>query len=123
MTLRHLTAEAKTLGTHAARLCDELIHAAQTRQHASVIILAAAVLDVALREPTGPAGYADGAAIAEARDSREAYWLRDRRNGIVHFEGGRGGFMGQADDAAILAEDADRAIAALTEALAILNFG
>jgi hypothetical protein len=31
--------------------------------------------------------------------------------------------MGQADDAAILAEDADRAIAALTEALAILNFG
>ena len=111
------------LGTHAARLCDELIHAAQTRQHASVIILAAAVLDVALREPTGPAGDADGAAIAEARDTREAYWLRDRRNGIVHFEGGRGGFMGQADDAAILAEDADRAIAALIEALAILNFG
>ena len=123
MTLRHLTAEAKTLGTHAALLCDELIHAAQTRQHATVIILAAAVLDVTLREPTGPAGDADGAAIAEARDSREAYWLRDRRNGIVHFEGGRGGFMGQADDAAILAEDADRAIAALTETLAILNFG
>ena len=62
MTLRYLTAEAKPLGTHAARLCDELIHAAQTRQHASVIILAAAVLDVALREPTGPAGDADGAA-------------------------------------------------------------
>ena len=123
MTLRYLTAEAKTLGTHAARLCDELIHAAQTRQHASVIILAAAVLDVALREPTGPAGEADGVAIAEARDSREAYWLRDRRNGIIHFEGGRGGFMGQADDADILAEDADRAIAALTEALAIVNVG
>lgn len=123
MTLRYLRVEAKSLGTHAARLCLELIAAAETRQHASVIILAAAVLDVALREPTGPAGDADGAAIAEARDGREAYWLRERRNGIVHYEGGRGGFMGNADDPAILEQDADRAIAALTEALAILNFG
>ncbi|MAJ35124.1 MAG: hypothetical protein CBC12_06720 [Candidatus Puniceispirillum sp. TMED52] len=123
MTLRALKAEASGLGAHAARLCAELCHAADHRQNASVIILAAALLDVALREPTGPASTADGAAIAEARDSREAYWLRERRNGIVHYEGGRGGFMGDADDDAILAEDAARAIAALTEALAILNYG
>jgi hypothetical protein len=60
--------------------------------------------------------------VAAARDGREAFWLRERRNGIVHYEGGRGGLMGEDDDNAILAQDARRALDALTEALVILRY-
>ena len=43
------------LGPHAGRLLAELLVALQSRQPATAVILAAAVLDVALREPSGPA--------------------------------------------------------------------
>ena len=86
-----LSHQLDDLGPHAARLLAELLAAVDARQHATVIILAAAVLDVVLREPAGPAGYADGIDLAAARDNAESYWLRERRNGIVHYEGGRGG--------------------------------
>ena len=39
---------------------------------ATVIILAAAIMDVMLREPSGYPASADGVDIAEARDSRDA---------------------------------------------------
>ena len=122
MKLAALKAEIDHLGPHANRLGQELLSAATAGQSATVIILAAAVLDVALREPSGPPGTADGMSMAEARDGREAFWLRERRNGIVHYEGGRGGLMGAADDNAILAQDAKRALDALTEALVTLRY-
>ena len=122
MKLAALKAELDRLGPHANRLGQELLVAATEGQSATVIILAAAVLDVALREPSGPAGTADGISIAEARDGREAFWLRERRNGIVHYEGGRGGLMGEDDDNTILAQDARRALDALTEALVTLRY-
>lgn len=122
MKLAALKAEFDHLGPHANRLGQELLSAATAGQSATVIILAAAVLDVALREPSGPAGTADGMSMAEARDGREAFWLRERRNGIVHYEGGRGGLMGAADDNAIMAQDAKRALDALTEALVTLRY-
>ena len=106
------------LGPHAGRLLAELLVALQSRQPATVVILAAAVLDVALREPSGPAAAADGIDLAAARDNPESYWLRERRNGIVHYEGGRGGLMGEADDP--LNADAVRAAEALADALDML---
>ena len=117
MKLAALKAEIDHLGPHANRLGQELLVAAAEGLSTTVIVLAAAVLDVALREPSGPAGTADGMSMAEARDGREAFWLRERRNGIVHYEGGRGGLMGADDDNVILAKDARRALDALTEAL------
>jgi hypothetical protein len=122
MKLAALKAEIDHLGPHARRLGEELLSVAADGQSATVIILAAAILDVALREPSGPAGTADGMSVAAARDGREAFWLRERRNGIVHYEGGRGGLMGEDNDNAILAQDARRALDALTEALVILRY-
>jgi hypothetical protein len=121
MHVRRLDRYASTLGPHARLLFDEMRKAATGHPPASatVIILAAAVMDVMLREPSGHPATADGTDIAEARDSREAYWLRERRNGIVHYEGGRSGLMG--DDATLLEKDAMRAIDALAEALDILT--
>jgi len=106
------------LGPHAGRLMGEMLAAQRTGLDATVIILAVAVLDVALREPSGyPAG-ADGIDLAAARDSRDAFWLRERRNGIVHFEGGRGGLMGTED--ASLKHDAVRAMKVLADSLDLL---
>jgi hypothetical protein len=111
---------ASALGPHARLLFDEMRAAATTHPPApaTVIILAAAVMDVMLREPSGLPAAADGIDLAEARDNRETFWLRERRNGIVHYEGGRGGLMGEDTD--VLEKDALRAIDTLASALDIL---
>ncbi|XDZ66448.1 hypothetical protein AB8880_03375 [Alphaproteobacteria bacterium LSUCC0684] len=117
-TITRLEGYIPDLGPHAGRLMGEMLAAQRAGLDATVIILAVAVLDVALREPSGyPAG-ADGIDLAAARDSRDAFWLRERRNGIVHFEGGRGGLMG--DEEAALKLDAIRAMKVLAEALDLL---
>ncbi len=116
---RRLERQCADLGPHAALLLAEALAASRSGQHASVIILSAAVLDVALREPAGFHAGADGPTIAAARDSREAFWLRERRNGIVHYEGGRGGLMGEGGG--VLRHDAGRALTVLANALEELN--
>ena len=121
MAAERLERQLGALGPHAGRLLREALAATRSGNHATVIVLAAAVLDVALREPAGAHAAADGPVLAAARDSRDAFWLRERRNGIVHYEGGRGGLMGEADDA--LGDDADRALAVLAEALEALRGG
>ena len=124
--VRKLERYGSSLGPHAGLLMAELRQAATAMPSASasVIILAAAIMDVMLREPSGTPAAADGVDISEARDSRDAFWLRERRNGIVHYEGGRGGLMGglmENDDAVILEKDAVRAIDTLADALEILT--
>lgn len=115
---RKLDQYETTLGPHARQLLVELQQsAAPPPSPASIIILAAAIIDVVLREPAGAPARADGLAINKARDSKEAYWLRERRNGIVHYEGGKGGLMG---DDTILKKDAIRAIEILAKTLAEL---
>ncbi len=103
------------LGSHGDLLLGELLIAADRKLYATVIILAAAVLDVMLREPAGGISHARPMDIAAVRDSRDAFWLRERRNGIVHYEGGKGGLMGGGD--AILMADASRALAIVTQAI------
>lgn len=112
--LERLAGQMGFLGPHARLLLGEAIVAMKAQQYASVIILAAAVFDVALREGDIRA---DGVTIASVRDSRDAFWLRDRRNGIVHYEGGKGGLMGETGASDILRVDAVRACAILAEAL------
>ena len=112
---------ASSLGPHGRLLLDELGRAGRSHPPccATVIILSAAVLDVMLREPSGVSGRADGVDIASARDSKGAYWLRERRNGIVHYEGGRGGLMGE-DVEGVLERDAIKSIDVLCEAMEVL---
>ena len=109
-----------TLGPHAKKLGDELMAAKQTNQHATIIILAAAILDIALNEPSGAPAKADTITQTTTRNTRQAHWLRQRRNNILHYEGGRGGFMDAKDDKEILKKDAARALDALAEALTTL---
>ena len=119
--VRKLDRFQTALGPHAQLLLKELRSAATAlpASPATIIILSAAIMDVMLREPSGYPAAADGIDIAEARDSRDAFWLRERRNGIVHYEGGRGGLMGA--DATLLEKDAVRAIDTLAEALDLLT--
>lgn len=116
--LNRLQKTRSFLGPHADVLMGEMLKAADGRMHASVIILSAAIMDVILREPSGRPFDADGVDLAAARDSRDAFWLRDRRNGIVHYEGGQGGLMG--DDDPSLAKDAARAVETVADALDLL---
>ena len=120
--LKRLDAAQHHLGPHAKVLVIEMLSAARAGLHATLIIQASAVLDVMLREPSGRPAEADGVDLAAARDSRDAFWLRQRRNGLVHYEGGQGGMMG--DDADIsLARDADRALKTVIEAIDLLVWG
>jgi len=122
--LNRLAAIKRHLGPHAALLLDEMLIAAQAGLHATVIVQSCAILDVILREPAGKPASADGIDLAVARDSRDAFWLRERRNGIVHYEGGRGGLMAESDaDRAILRRDADRALHILIDAIDLLLWG
>ena len=124
--LNRLAAIQRHLGPHAALLLDETLMAARAGLHATVILQSCAILDVVLREPTGKPAMADGMDLAAARDSRDAFWLRERRNGIVHYEGGRGGLMAEpvsSDDQSALSRDADRALKILIEAIDLLLWG
>jgi len=122
--LNRLAAIKRHLGPHAALLLDEMLIATQAGLHATVIVQSCAILDVILREPVGKPASADGIDLAAARDSRDAFWLRERRNGIVHYEGGRGGLMAESDvDRAILSRDADRALHILIDAIDLLLWG
>ena len=120
--LSRLEAARHHLGPHARILLAEMIQAAEAGMGATVIVQAAAILDVMLREPGGKPAHADGIDIAAARDSRDAFWLRDRRNGIVHYEGGQGGLMDEKD-LSILRRDADRALKTLIEAIDLTVWG
>ena len=120
--LKRLDAAQHHLGPHAQLLLVEMLAAARQGLHATVIIQACAILDVMLREPGGRPFDADGVDISTARDSRDAFWLRERRNGIVHYEGGQGGLMGDQADIS-LTRDSDRALKTVIEAIDLLVWG
>ncbi len=120
--LKRLDAAQHHLGPHARLLLVEMLAAARQGLHATVIIQACAILDVMLREPGGRPFDADGVDISAARDSRDAFWLRERRNGIVHYEGGQGGLMGDQADIS-LTRDSDRALKTVIEAIDLLVWG
>lgn len=113
--------DAGDLGPHALALLAELKGAAAWGQSISVIILAAALVDVVQNEDAGPAGYLDGMAFAYAGNKKTLGWLRGRRNGILHHEGPVDGLMGEPDRVRWLANDADHAITALLDFLEDLD--
>ena len=110
------------LGPHGRQLLSEILTAGQHQSWLAVIILSATLADVALYEESWSgadsqsdteADYGMGLDWLSRREREKLDWLRGRRNRLVHYEGPVDGLLGQADDVAILARDADRAVSAL----------
>ena len=87
----------------------------------AVVALAAVIIDVVQHEDAGPAGYLDGAAFSFAGNKAALYWLRGRRNAILHYEQPTDGLMGEAGSGGWLVADAERAICTLLDYLTELG--
>ena len=118
------------VGPHASALIDELVRAARAGQHLSVIILAAALVDILTHE--GADGFANiyddvdgeeeeeeeeeegiGLSMLRAGERRALDQLRAMRNRILHYQGPSEGLSGHSSDPLYLQEQAEAAIRAL----------
>ena len=112
------------VGPHANALIDELVRAARAGHHLSVIILAAAVVDILTHE--GADGFADiydevgaeeeeglGLSMLRAGERRALDKLRAMRNRILHYQGPSEGLSGHSSDKLYLEAQAEAAIRAL----------
>ena len=119
---RQIAPDRIGLGPHATQLYRELIAAAEPGHAVTTIILASTLVDVVLCEGASYQFDEDdmlgmGLDWLSAGERRRLDWLRARRNAIVHHEGPVDGLMGQADDTALLASDADRALGVIVPVL------
>ena len=114
------------VGPHASALIDELVRAARAGHHLSVIILAAALVDILTHE--GADGFADiyddvdgeeeeeegiGLSMLRAGERRALDQLRAMRNRILHYQGPSEGLSGHSSDKLYLKAQAEAAIRAL----------
>ena len=114
------------VGPHASALIDELVQAARAGHHLSVIILAAALVDILTHE--GADGFADiyddvdgeeeeeegiGLSMLRAGERRALDQLRAMRNRILHYQGPSEGLSGHSSDPLYLQGQAEAAIRAL----------
>ena len=118
------------VGPHAGALIDELVRAARAGHHLSIIILAAALVDILTHE--GADGFADiyddvdgeveegvGLSMLRAGERRALDQLRAMRNRIVHYQGLSEGLSGHSSDPLYLQGQAEAAIRALLPLLEI----
>ena len=116
------------VGPHASALIDELVRAARAGHHLSVIILAAALVDILTHE--GADGFADiydyvdgeeeeeeeegvGLSMLRAGERRALDRLRAMRNHILHYQGPSEGLSGHSSDPLYRQGQAEAAIRAL----------
>ena len=113
------------VGPHASALIDELVRAARAGHHLSVIILAAALVDILTHEAAD--GFADiyddvdgeeeeegiGLSMLRAGERRALDQLRAMRNRILHYQGPSEGLSGHSSDPLYLQGQAEAAIRAL----------
>ena len=113
------------VGPHASALIDELVRAARAGHHLSVIILAAALVDILTHE--GADGFVDiyddvdgeeeeegiGLSMLRAGERRGLDQLRAMRNRILHYQGPSEGLSGHSSDPLYLQGQAEAAIRAL----------
>ena len=113
------------VGPHASALIDELVRAARAGHHLSVIILAAALVDILTHE--GADGFADiyddvdgeeeeegiGLSMLRAGERRALDQLRAMRNRVLHYQGPSEGLSGHSSDKLYLEAQAEAAIRAL----------
>ena len=114
------------VGPHASALIDELVQAARAGHSLSVIILAAALVDILTHE--GADAFADiydeeddevegeaglGLSMLRAGERRALDQLRAMRNRILHYQGPSEGLSGHSSDKLYLEAQAEAAICAV----------
>ena len=98
------------LGLHAFLIIKELIDATKNDNSLTTIILSATLIDVIKNENSNVIQNLSGIEINRAFSSREANWLRQRRNEVIHHEGPTDGLLGNEEDYKKLSEDANKSI-------------
>ena len=98
------------LGPHAFLIIKELIDATKNDNSLTTIILSATLIDVIKNENSNVIQNLSGIEINRAFSSREANWLRQRRNEVIHHEGPTDGLLGNEEDYKKLSEDANKSI-------------
>ena len=109
----------KQLNPQAKVLFQEYNIAFENKMWASVMILSLTIIDNILNDIDN-LDYVDGLDINHFKSSKDFYWLRNRRNQILHFEKPIEGFFGSKDSDKTLKLDAVRADKTLKECFHIL---
>ena len=98
-------------------IVKELIAASKNNNFLTSIILSATLIDVIKNENSRIFQNLNGVEINTAFSSREANWLRQRRNEVIHHEGPTDGLLGNDDDYKKLSEDAKKSIEIISNLL------
>ena len=107
------------VGPHTKTLIDEVVRCARAQHYLSVIVMAAALVDVLTHEGAEAifeeAGEQEGFGLSLLRaDERRALdRLRGMRNRILHYQGPSEGLSGHASDKDYLQAQAEAAIKAI----------
>ena len=107
------------LNSQVKVLFQEYNIAFENKMWASVMILSLTIIDNILNDIDN-LEYVDGLDINHFKSSKDFYWLRIRRNQILHFKKPIEGFFGNKDSDKTLKLDAVRADKILKECFYIL---
>ena len=107
------------VGPHTKALIDEVVRCARSQHYLSVIVMAAALVDVLTHEGA-EADFDDaaeeegfGLSMLRADERRALDRLRGMRNRILHYQGPSEGLSGHASDKDYLQAQAEAAIKAI----------
>ena len=107
------------VGPHTKNLIDEVVRCARAQHYLSVIVMAAALVDVLTHEGA-EADFYDaaeeegfGLSMLRADERRALDRLRGMRNRILHYQGPSEGLSGHASDKDYLQAQAEAAIKAV----------
>jgi hypothetical protein len=107
----------KKLGPHGSRILKELLNSIKNESYLTIIILSATLFDVIKNENSEVIKNLSGIEINKVFSSRDAIWLRHRRNQIIHHEGATDGLLGSKTDINTLSLDANKSIKILSDLL------
>jgi hypothetical protein len=108
------------VGPHTKTLIDELVRCARAQHYLSVIVMAAALVDLLNHEGGAEANFDEeaeeegfGLSMLRADERRALDRLRGMRNRILHYQGPSEGLSGHASDKDYLQAQAEAAIKAI----------
>jgi hypothetical protein len=105
------------LGPHAVQILKELTNSIKYENYLTIVILSATLFDIIKNENSEAIRSLSGIEINSVFSSREAMWLRQRRNEIIHHEGATDGMLGSKSDITDLSLDAKKSIKILYDLL------
>ena len=108
------------LGPHAVQILKELTNSIKYENYLTIVILSATLFDVIKNENSEAIRSLSGIEINSVFSSREAMWLRQRRNEIIHHEGATDGLLGSRSDITDLSLDAKKSIKILYDLLLLI---